>query len=216
VPECENEAPMSETTRAPASRAPGRPRSERAEKAIIDAVLDLLAEESGVAAVSIEAVAARAGVGKTTIYRRWPNKEALIVGALAVAKRPLHDPGRGSLRADLVDLARQLAAEREDPHARCFWNVVGGAEKHPGLFARYRKDVIEPRREVLRQVLRRGLDRGELRPGTDPEVVIAILVGALVHKTPPTPLPPGYPEAVVDTVLRGIGTEAALGPVTER
>ncbi|MFC5752655.1 TetR/AcrR family transcriptional regulator [Actinomadura rugatobispora] len=208
---------MSETTtRDPAARAPGRPRSERAEKAIIEAVLDLLAEESGVAAVSIEAVAARAGVGKTTIYRRWPNKEALIVGALAAAKRPLHDPEHGSLRADLVELARQIGAERGDRHARCFWNVVGGAEKHPRLYARYRNDVIEPRREVLRRVLRRGLERGELRPGVDPEVAIALLVGALAHKTPRDRLPEGFPEAVVDTVLGGIGTEAALGTNAER
>ncbi|GAA2425456.1 TetR/AcrR family transcriptional regulator [Actinomadura vinacea] len=215
---------MSETTTGqtfatgsvPVGRAPGRPRSERAEKAIIEATLDLLAEESGVAGVSIEAVAARAGVGKTTIYRRWPNKEALIVGALAAAKRPLRDPGRGTVREDLLVLARELGAERRDRHARCFWNVAGGAEKHPELYARYRHDVIEPRREVLRRVLRRGLDRGELRPGADPEVAIALLVGALAHRAPLDRLPEGFPEAVVDAVLGGIGAEPTVRDDTGR
>ena len=74
---------MAQTSDRLTARPPGRPRSERAARAIIDATIDLLAEEGGVAGVSIEAVAARAGVGKTTIYRRWPNKEALIIDALA-------------------------------------------------------------------------------------------------------------------------------------
>src|SRR5919108_1899012 len=91
-------------------RAPGRPRSERAEKAILEATLDLLAEESGVAGVSMEAVAARAGVGKTTIYRRWPNKEALIVQALASMKAPLPEPAGVSVREDLLAIARALKA----------------------------------------------------------------------------------------------------------
>src|SRR4030095_12401343 len=72
----------------PPSARPGRPRSERAERAIIEATLDLLAEV-GIAALSIEQVAARAGVGKATIYRRWPNKEALIIDAAASMKGPV-------------------------------------------------------------------------------------------------------------------------------
>lgn len=192
-------------TEATAGR-PGRPRSERAEKAIVEATLDLLAEESGVAGVSIEAVAARAGVGKTTIYRRWANKEALIVGALAAAKTPLSEPAGVSLRADLLMIARAMRAERLHRHARCFWNVVGGSEKHPELFARYKNDVIEPRREVLRRVVRRGVERGEVRPDADVEVVIGLLVGAFAHRAPQDGVPEGYPEAVVDTLLRGIST----------
>ena len=80
---------MTETSERCAARPPGRPRSERAEKAIIGATLDLLIEEAGVVGVTIEAVAARAGVGKSTIYRRWANKEALIVDALATLKEPV-------------------------------------------------------------------------------------------------------------------------------
>lgn len=194
---------MSGTT----ARTPGRPRSERAEKAIIEATLDLLAAESGVAGVSIEAVAARAGVGKTTIYRRWPNKEGLIVEALAAVKTPLHDPSGASVRDDLLAIARRLRDERGRKYARCFWNVVGGAEKHPELYARYRQVVIEPRRAVIRAVLRRGIERGEVRADLDVDVAISMIVGSLATKTPMEELPDGYAETVVDTLLRGIATE---------
>ncbi|HEU5030248.1 MAG TPA: TetR/AcrR family transcriptional regulator [Spirillospora sp.] len=193
---------MNDTT---TNRAPGRPRSERAEKAIIEATLDLLAAESGVAGVSIEAVAARAGVGKTTIYRRWPSKEALIVGALGAAKGELPAPPGASAREDLLEIARTFAAERKKRYSRCFWNVVGGAEKYPELYARYKQDVIEPRRAVIREVLRRGVERGELRADLDVEAGISMLTGSLSTKTPQETLPEGYAETVVDLLLTGIG-----------
>src|SRR5437879_4279834 len=97
---------MTETTEHCVSRPPGRPRSERAEKAIIEATLDLLVEEAGVAGMTIEAVASRAGVGKTTIYRRWANKEALIIDALATLKGPVPPLAGVSVRDDLITLAR--------------------------------------------------------------------------------------------------------------
>ncbi|MFG2086335.1 MULTISPECIES: TetR/AcrR family transcriptional regulator [unclassified Spirillospora] len=187
------------------TRAPGRPRSERAEKAIIEATLDLLARESGVAGVSIEAVAARAGVGKTTIYRRWPSKEALIVEALGSAKAPLPEPSGASVREDLTEIARALAAERGRRHSRCFWNVVGSAEKHPELYARYKENIIEPRRAIVRDVLRRGVAGGELRADLDVEVAMSMLVGSLTPRRVREPVPEGYADAVVDTLLKGIG-----------
>ncbi|KAB2345477.1 TetR/AcrR family transcriptional regulator [Actinomadura rudentiformis] len=202
---------MTETTqqRPGAGRSPGRPRSERAEKAIIEATLDLLAEESGVAGVSIEAVAARAGVGKTTIYRRWSNKEALIVDALASVKGTLPTPPGDSVREDLLVLALAMHTERHRKHAKCFWNVVGSAEKFPELYARYRQDVIEPRRDVIRAVLRRGIETGELRADLDVDVSLAMLVGSLSIKTPKDELPEGFPEAVVATLLEGIAAPGA-------
>src|SRR5580658_2329777 len=88
-------------------RRPGRPRSERAERAILDAALELFAE-SGVAGVCMEAVAARAGVGKATIYRRWPGKEDLLLDALAALRMPLPTPQGRSVRADLITLVDAL------------------------------------------------------------------------------------------------------------
>lgn len=195
---------------AAARPGPGRPRSARADKAIVEAVIDLLAEEGGVAGVSMEAVAARAGVGKSTVYRRWPSKERLIVAALAALGGPLPElPGR-SVREDLLTLARSIAADHAGGRGRCVWNALGGADKHPELLARYREEVVEPRRELVRRVLRRGVATGELRADLDIEVVVTMLVGAMTMPGR-APVPPGddlverMPDTVVDLLLQGIG-----------
>src|SRR6202050_426841 len=90
----------SDTEAGPANRRPGRPRSEQAEQAIIDATLDLFAEQ-GFEGVCVEAVAARAGVGKATIYRRWPNKEELLLAALGALKSPYPEQTGVSARGQL-------------------------------------------------------------------------------------------------------------------
>ena len=100
-PVIQDQGPGTETDTGPAeSRRPGRPRSEQAEQAIIEATLDLFGEQ-GFEGVCVEAVAARAGVGKATIYRRWPNKEELLLAALSSMKSPIPEP-TGSVRDDLV------------------------------------------------------------------------------------------------------------------
>src|SRR6187402_1952160 len=99
-------------------KGPGRPRSARADEAIIEAVLELLSGGQSVAAISIEAVAAKAGVGKATIYRRWPNKEALLIDAVAAMKGPLPEPAGASVRDDLVMLVRANRSGRARRHSR--------------------------------------------------------------------------------------------------
>lgn len=186
---------------------PGRPRSARAEQAILRATIDLLAEEAGVAGVSMEAVAARAGVGKTTIYRRWPSKEKLIVDALATLRQPFPEPAGHSVREDLMALARAICHEQANKSGRCLWNLLGGADKYPELLEHYRREVLEPRHEVIRRVLRRGIETGELRADLDPETVIEMLAGAmsLKHRSPAPAVPAETAaERVVDTLLRGI------------
>lgn len=199
---------MTETSTRAAARPPGRPRSERAEKAIIEATLDLLVEEAGVAGVSIEAVAARAGVGKTTIYRRWPNKEALIVDAMAALKTPIPELSGRSVREDLVALTRAARSTRADRRLDCIWNIIGSWHKHPELARKLRDEVVEPRREVMRQVLRRGIETGELRPDIDVEVALPMIVGAMTLQVrglaPGESVPEDLAERVVDTALRGL------------
>jgi AcrR family transcriptional regulator len=191
-----------------AVRPPGRPRSERAERAIIEATLDLLAEEGGMAGVSIEAVAARAGVGKTTIYRRWQGKEALVIDALATLKAPLPRLAGRTVREDLLTITRALSDEkRGSRRLDCYWNLLGGSEKHPELARRFEQDVVEPRREVIREILRRGIATGELRPDTDIGVALSIIVGSIHARGRALtlgPMPPDFADAVVDTLLRGI------------
>src|SRR5690348_10869274 len=99
---------------AETSRRPGRPRSEQAEQAIIEATLDLFAEQ-GFEGVCVEAVASRAGVGKATIYRRWPNKEELLLAALGSMKSPFPEPEGTSARDDLVAMLTVMCEDKADP-----------------------------------------------------------------------------------------------------
>jgi AcrR family transcriptional regulator len=191
-----------------AARPPGRPRSERAAKAIVAATLDLLAEEGGVAGVSIEAVAARPGVGKTTIYRRWPNKEALIIDALAALKVPFPVPGGDSVREDLIAIARAFMTDRTDrKRLDCYWNIIGGAERYPELMARFTREVIEPRRDVIRTVLRRGVASGQLRADLDVEVTLWLIMGAVAQRARAHgagPMPDDFAVKVIDALMAGI------------
>src|SRR3954454_12876755 len=99
-------------------KAPGRPRNAQADRAIIQAVLDLLSAGQSADALSIEAVAAKAGVGKATIYRRWANKEALLVDAVATMKGPLPVPLGESVRDDLVMLVAGMRNKRSEQYGR--------------------------------------------------------------------------------------------------
>src|SRR6266496_6628665 len=153
-----------ETGPAGTPRRPGRPRSEQAEQAIIEATLDLFAEQ-GFDGVCVEAVAARAGVGKATIYRRWPNKEELLLAALGSMKSPYPEPKGVSVRDDLVAMLSVMCADMADPRkARRYALLLGEGEKYPRLMARYKETVVGPRHEAIREVIRHGIAAGELRP----------------------------------------------------
>jgi AcrR family transcriptional regulator len=190
----------------PAHRRPGRPRSERAEQAIIEAALALFAED-GVDGLCIERVAARAGVGKATIYRRWPGKEDLLLDALAALKTPLPEPLGRSAREDLIALLQAMSVDTADPRrTREFALLLGEGQRYPRLLARYEETVVEPRREVFRQVLRRGAATGELRADIDVDAALFMLVGAVMirGRYEPEVISPEYPESVVNELLRGL------------
>jgi AcrR family transcriptional regulator len=189
-----------------AARRPGRPRSERAEQAILDATIEAVGE-NGIDGVRCEDVAARAGVGKATLYRRWPGKEDLLIAAFAAIKRPVPQPRGESVRADLIALLTVVAADADDPRYTQQYALLHGAgERYPRLVARYREEIIEPRRELVRSVLRRGVETGEIRRDTDVEVAMLLLTGAVMargkHDT--TPAAPGFVARAVDELLQGI------------
>jgi AcrR family transcriptional regulator len=194
------------TAKAAVSRRPGRPRSEQADQAIIDAALSLFAE-SGPEGLCIEQVAAKAGVGKATIYRRWPGKEDLLLDAIAALKVPLPEPAGRSAREDLVTLLGAMCQETADPRrARQFALLLGEGAKYPRLMARYVETVLEPRREVIREVLRQGIASGELRPGLDVDAALFMLIGAVVARRghEQHAVPPDYAERVVGELLHGL------------
>jgi AcrR family transcriptional regulator len=186
----------------------GRPRSAQADRAIIDATLDIFAE-SGADGLSIENVAARAGVGKATIYRRWPGKEELLLDALAALRSPLPVPKGESVRDDLIAVVDALRAESVDPRrVRQFALLLGEGERYPRLLARYVEAVVEPRREVVRSVLRRGMATGELREGVHLETAVDMLTGAVLARARlrQDRSDRGYARRVVDEMLTGMAS----------
>jgi len=191
-------------------RRPGRPRSEQAEQAIIEATLDLFAEQ-GFDGVCVEEVAARAGVGKATIYRRWPGKEDLLLAALGSLKSPLPEPEGISARDDLVAMLEVMCADKADPRkARRYALLLGWGEKYPRLMARYKETVVEPRRAAIRSVIRRGIATGELRADTDVEVAALALTGAVMARE--APLGGDFAARVVDAVMLGLAPEVPGTP----
>jgi AcrR family transcriptional regulator len=192
---------------APESAPPrGRPRSEKASQAILKAAADLLLE-NGLAAVSMDAVAARAGVSKATIYRWWPTKETLALDALyhEWAVPPARDTG--SLRGDLLRLLRpwvRLAGRR--PYGRAIAALVTEAQTDPEFAREYRARFLEPRRDLARALLHRAIERGEIPADTKIEVALDLLYGPLYHRLlhGHAPLNDRFVRDVVDTALGGI------------
>ena len=187
------------------ARRPGRPRSERADRAILDAALDLFGEH-GVDGVSMETVAARAGVGKATIYRRWPGKEELLLDALGQLRSPLPEPRGESVREDLVAMLAVMLRDAADPaRMRPYALLLGEGDKYPRLLCRYKETVLEPRHEMISSVLRRGIASGELRPDADVEVATYMLTGAVMARGKHAQGDPaGFDERVVDEALLGL------------
>jgi AcrR family transcriptional regulator len=197
---------VDQTRDAATERRPGRPRSEAAERAIIEATLDLFAAE-GVEGVCVEAVAARAGVGKATIYRRWPGKEELLTDALGSLKSRYPEPKGVSVREDLIAIAEVMVSDTEDPrHAQQIALWMSEGHKYPKLMSRFKATVVEPRRDVIRAVLRRGVETGEIRANADTELAMFMFTGTVMTcgRHGEVPFPPGFAEHLVDELMTGL------------
>jgi AcrR family transcriptional regulator len=185
----------------------GRPRSPEADRAILEAAVGLLAER-GLAAMSIEEVAARAGVGKTTIYRRWPSKGLLALDAFVASFReqqPLPDTGtlRGDLRAALRAWVRAVT---RTPTGAMLAGLIAEAQHDPELRGAWRDRVLEPLRTQHRIMLDRAVARGEIPTSVDQEVVLDMFFGAAEHRLllGHLPMTEAFVDDVVDVILRGI------------
>jgi AcrR family transcriptional regulator len=199
---------MTVPTQARPVRGPGRPRDPHAEAAIVAATLDLL-DDLGYARLSVEAVAARAGVGKATIYRRWENKAQLVVHALAtVTETGGRERLPGPLRDDLVVILERIRRKHATTVAGRLVNRLVG--ETPELMACYREQVITPRRARLAARLQRGVDEGQLRQDLELETVMDALVGPVLYAAMVSPGSPAAGRAgverLVDLVLRGAAT----------
>jgi AcrR family transcriptional regulator len=190
---------------------PGRPRSDKARKAVLAAALELVAE-AGYAALTIEGIAARAGVAKTTIYRSWPSKAAVVMDAVFVESDPrLTFPDTGSAREDLIRQMGQVATLFTEPAFRKpFVGLLAQSQHDPALAAALHEWLINARRSGASEVLRRGVERGELRADLDVDVAIDALYGALYYRLLVThqPVSPDYARTVIDVVFPGLAAPA--------
>jgi AcrR family transcriptional regulator len=195
-------------------RRPGRPRSAEAHRAILDAVLVLLAEE-GFGRLSIEAVAARAGVGKATVYRRWSSKVSLVIEALdTVASERLSVPDSGSVRGDLTEFLTQLVRTMDGPDGRLVAPLLEAMSRSPELAEAFRRDLMAPRRDVANEIIRRGIARGELRPDLHSDVALDAPVAIVFHRLLITGevVDEALVGRVVDQVLDGIAATGGDPP----
>jgi AcrR family transcriptional regulator len=191
----------------------GRPRDPQVEQRALHAARDLLAER-GYAGVTYDEVAKRAGVGKSSLYLRWPNKADLVVAAVDAGLGDIADIDTGTIRGDLLELARRLLD--------AYWSGGGLAAFRLRADARHAPELLETIDAVRykdsvrasRTLIRRGLRRGELPTGTSPALVGDLVVGAILVHVMATPLhlnetvrrsSNAYLETLVDTVLRGVG-----------
>jgi AcrR family transcriptional regulator len=185
----------------------GRPRSQEADRAILTATLDLLASR-GLAAMSIEEIASRAGVGKATIYRRWSSKGLLALDAFVTAfaeQQPL--PDTGTLRGDLIAaLTAWVRAVTQTSMGPMLASLVAEAQHDEELRAGWRDRVLEPLRSQHRIMLDRAIARGEIPATVDQEVVLDLFFGSAQHRLllGHLPLTDDFIREVVDVILDGI------------
>lgn len=186
-----------------APRAPGRPRNPEADRAILRATFDLMAEQ-GVGRLSMEGVAARAGVGKSTIYRRWPSKAALVKDAvIQFTRQKVPYPDTGSVRDDLIMLLRTIITVYTTTVAgRILPDLLGETVRNPELGQALNEFWLS-RRKVMFEVLERGVARGEIGEDVDQELVNELVLGPIYHRflVSRLPLTPDRADYIVDNVL---------------
>jgi AcrR family transcriptional regulator len=187
----------------------GRPREARADRAILNATLELIADQ-GVHDLRMEDVADRAGVGKATIYRRYRSKDELVTAAVAAVVGEISVPDTGSTRNDLTALMNDAVAVYSKPVAAgAMPALVSAMHRDPELARAIRQGFLAARREALREVLVRGVQRGDLAPGLDLELAVDVLGGPLFYRLLVTggPIDKRLADGVTDLILRGFAPE---------
>jgi TetR/AcrR family transcriptional regulator, regulator of autoinduction and epiphytic fitness len=195
---------MVEVGSAPEALAEPDPRVERSRRVILEAVLDELGDV-GYGALTIEGVAARAGVGKSTIYRHWAGKLALVEDAFRTLKAPVRVPEEGTLRERVTEVLGQVACMvEESTYSACMPALIEAAEHDPQVRDLHRRFSAE-RRAVVVELLADAVENGELPPDTDPGLLGDALVGPILLRRLMLfePLDPAIVPKLVDQLLPG-------------
>ncbi len=180
------------------ARSLGRPRCEITHKGVLRAAYDLLSE-SGIGHFTIEGVAARSGVARTTIYRWWPSKGALAMeGFLEGTAQAIHVPPTDSVVADLRAVMRSFARIMGGTPGRIIRGIIAEGQSDPATIEAFKDGYVRPRRAELRALLERGIAGGELRANLDIELVSLALFGPLYLRML---LNEGLDEAWVDRLV---------------
>ncbi len=189
-----------------------RPRSARAHGQVLAAALKLFADR-GIDGASMDAIAGASGVSKATIYKHWPDKNALCLEVMAglhgaTAEPP--DVDSGDLRADLIAILSHKPPVRHDAlRLRLMPHLMAYAARHPAFGIAWRARVLEPPRAQLTRVLERAVARRHLPRDTNIEVAVALLLGPMTYgqflKLMKRQLPDDMPELIVDAFLKSAG-----------
>ena len=168
---------MSDTNKKP----PGRPRSAQSHQAILQAALELLAEV-GFAAMSMDAIAARAGVGKTTIYRRYASKEELVADAIESIREEIVIPDTGNLQSDIDTLIQNAAQITLNPIGRqTVAMILSSASSNPQFAQIYWTKYLQPRRKAFAVVLERAKARKEIQADLDSDLIFDTMSGIMLY-----------------------------------
>lgn len=184
----------------------GRPRSEKTEKAILAAAYKLLMQ-NGFQSVTVESIAKEAGVSKATIYKWWPNKAAVVADSFfAAAQEQIQTPDTGSVKQDLLLQLGNLRHFLETDKGRVITELIAQGQFDPEVAIAYRTRYFAPRRMSARQILERGIKRGELKSDLDLELGIDLVFAPLFYRMLITGAEIDAPfiEKVVSSALEGI------------
>ena len=203
--------------------AAGRKRDPLIEPRVFDAAVRVYARD-GWAGFTFEAIARAARVGKPAIYRRWSDREQLLIAALHTADFPTARDC-GDVRADLLDYAGQWVDWYQHPHrAIAARRIVYDCQANPSLLALHRDLIVRPRTDAARDITRRAIRRGEVAPTVRSSTIVDLLVGAMATHWEMTPETdrrrlrrtfPAYAESLVDIILAGVAVTsgaASLAP----
>ncbi|MEW1887437.1 TetR/AcrR family transcriptional regulator [Streptomyces sp. NPDC048567] len=202
----------------------GRPRSTEADEAILEATRASLVD-LGWSKLTMGDVATRAGVAKTTLYRRWAGKNELVVDAVAVLFDELEMPDLGSLAADVEAVVLQFAALLDRPETRtALMAVVAESTRDEALRARIRDSIVNRQKRLVLQGRQRAQERGELPVEPDEatadltaDLIFDVIAGAVVHRTLVSAEPVDADWARRFTLLLLAGLGAAAGqPVRQK
>jgi AcrR family transcriptional regulator len=188
------------------NRPPGRPRSEESRQSILRSTLKLLKQPGGFPELSIEAIAADANVGKTTVYRWWPTKAALVADAFSTsADEELRFPDTGSLQRDMSLQMRRLIRIFRSERGKVVAALLAGGQSDPELIEAFRDRFLWPRRKQAYKTLQRGVDRGELPAGSDFDLILDSLYGPIYMRflIRHAKLEEGFADEISRLVLKG-------------